>query len=274
MKPVAQANKRRDAQQEKHGDAGGFLVAEDARDLARRRAFLLLEAHREALAAWVRRRVLVRVRKRYENLRLVKMVTRLQRDYLRQPAPGATPSRGGTDVEDGVADWARPWGATFLLQFQADLSGFDLKLKSSGRWLSATTQRWAETRAAKRFASITAGMASELKAAEFALPGWASGRQLSRHRASRRAAQRAEPRAASRPVSPGSDGRRGARDGRLNLNQASFAELRSLNLSTTQSHRLLAYRERVGGYESIEQLDDVPGFPKDVRDRLKRQLTI
>ena len=54
----------------------------------------------------------------------------------------------------------------------------------------------------------------------------------------------------------------------------SLAELRSLNLTTTQSHRLLAYRKRIGGYESVEQLDDVPGFPKVVKERLKHQLTV
>jgi competence protein ComEA len=60
----------------------------------------------------------------------------------------------------------------------------------------------------------------------------------------------------------------------LNLNQASFAELRSLRLSTTQSQRVLAYRKRLGGYESIEQLDDVPGFSEGDRERLKRQVTL
>ena len=80
--------------------------------------------------------------------------------------------------------------------------------------------------------------------------------------------------AAPRPVTPGRDGRRGTGDGRLDLNQASFAELRSLDLSITQSHRLLAYRKRVGRYESIEQLDDLPGFPKDVRERLMRQVIV
>jgi DNA uptake protein ComE-like DNA-binding protein len=64
------------------------------------------------------------------------------------------------------------------------------------------------------------------------------------------------------------------RNGQLNLNQVDFADLRSLDLSVTQCHRLLAYRERIGGYESIEQLDDVPGFPSDVRERVKRQLTV
>jgi hypothetical protein len=251
-------------------------MAEDALFVAKRRAFLVLEEHRETLAVRLRRRV--RVRRRYEDLCLAKMVTRLQRDYL-QPTPGAKPALGDTDVDYGIADWARPWGPTFLLQFEADLNAFDLKLKASRRWLSAATQRKAEAWAAERFASIAAGMASKLKAAEFALPSWAASRQPSRHPAPRRAARRAEPRAAfSRGAAPrvarGRDGRRGARDGRLDLNKASFAELRSQNLSITQSHRLLAYRERVGRYESIEQLDDVPGFPKDVRERLKRQLFV
>jgi hypothetical protein len=271
VSPVAQPKKRKDARQERHRDANGPPVAEEAPVVAKRRAFLALEAHRETLAARLRRRV--RARRRYEDLCLVKMVTRLERDYLRERSPRAEPSPGGREVEYGIAEWARPWGATFLLQFQADLNAFDLKLQASRRWLSADTQRRAEARAAQRFASITAGMSSELKAAELPLPNWASSRRPSRHRARRRAPRRAEPRAA-KPVARGRDGRRGDRDGRLNLNQASFAELRSLNLSVAQSHRLLAHRKRVGGYESIEQLDDVPGFPKDVRERLKRQVIV
>jgi hypothetical protein len=286
---VAQHSNRRDARQKTHSDANGFPVAEEALVVARRRVFLLLEAHRESLAARVRRRVRVRRRRRYEDLCLVKLVTRLQRDYLSQPAPGAKSSPDGMGAEYGIADWARPWGPTFLLQFQADLNVFDLKLKSSRKWLSAATQRKAKARAAERFASITAGMASQLKAAEFALPSWASNRRLSRHPTSQRtaagvalrgAARRAPARrvasgdATPRPVAPGSNGPGAARDGRLNLNRASVAELRSLNLSITQSYRLLAYRKRIGGYESIEQLDDVPGFPSVVRERLKRQLTV
>jgi DNA uptake protein ComE-like DNA-binding protein len=60
----------------------------------------------------------------------------------------------------------------------------------------------------------------------------------------------------------------------LDLNQATFEQLRSLDLSRTQSHRVLAYRKRLRGFESIEQLDDVPGFPKGTRDRLKHRLTV
>jgi hypothetical protein len=291
MNPVAQ-DKGRDAQQEKGSDEGDELLADGATPVvARRRVFLLLEAHREFLAARVRRHLLVR--RRYEDLCLLKMVTRLQRDYLRQPAPSAKPPAGGIGAEYGIADWARPWGPAFLLQFQADLNVFDLKLGSLGKWLSTASQRKARASAAKRFASITAGMASQLEAAEFVLPGWASRKRLSQHLPSQRAPSRAEPGAAGRgaarrgsrrrtasvraapgPAAPARNGRPAARDGRINLNRASFAELRSLDLSVTQSHRLLAYRKRIGSFESLEQLNDVPGFPSAVRERLKRRATI
>jgi DNA uptake protein ComE-like DNA-binding protein len=53
-----------------------------------------------------------------------------------------------------------------------------------------------------------------------------------------------------------------------------LAELQSLKLSITQSRRVLAYRKRIGRYESIDQLDDIPGFPEEVRERLKRRVSV
>jgi hypothetical protein len=281
---VAQDKTRGQGQQPNSRDENEKPANEESPLVARRRVFLSLEAHRESLGAQLWRRV--RVRRRYEDLCLVKMVTRLERDYLSQPGPGFKRSGDSLGQEYGVAEWARPWGPTFLLQFQADLNVFDRKLKSARRWLSAATQRQAEARAARRFASITSGMASELKAAQLTLPIWASGRhpsrELTKQRSQSRGAfrrgtsRRATPaRPAPEPVAPERRGPRSASDGRrLNLNQARFTELRSLNLSTTQSHRVLAYRKRIGRYESIDQLDDVPGFPEVVRERLKRQVTV
>ena len=75
-------------------------------------------------------------------------------------------------------------------------------------------------------------------------------------------------------VAPGRDGPPAATRRRLDLNKATFDELRSLDLSSTQSRRLLAYRKRLHGFESIDQLDQVPGFPKRVRDQLQHQLTV
>jgi DNA uptake protein ComE-like DNA-binding protein len=256
--------------------------------LARKRAFLALEAHRESLAAQVPRQM--RARRRYEDLCLVKMMTRLQRDYLSQPtsARDRTP-REGNGVEPpeyGVADWARPWGPSCLLQLQADLNVFDRKLKSARRWLSATTQRDAEAKAGERFVAIMARMGGALRVAEFAVPGWAaasaqpSSREPTRRRTPRRASRSgtarraAAGRAKPRPVAPGRNGSRADTDRRIDLNTATFEELRSLELSSTQSRRLLAYRKRLRGFESIDQLDQVPGFPKRIRDQLQHQLTV
>ena len=55
-------------------------------------------------------------------------------------------------------------------------------------------------------------------------------------------------------------------DGPVDLNEVTYEELRALDLSTTQAKRLLAYRERQGGFSSVDDIDDVPGFPDELRD--------
>ncbi len=42
----------------------------------------------------------------------------------------------------------------------------------------------------------------------------------------------------------------------------------------TQATRVLAYRERLGGYKSVADLGDVPGFPQDVLEDLQRRSTV
>ena len=37
---------------------------------------------------------------------------------------------------------------------------------------------------------------------------------------------------------------------------------------------MLDYRERLGGFKSLDELDDIAGFPRDVLTELKRKLTI
>jgi DNA uptake protein ComE-like DNA-binding protein len=58
------------------------------------------------------------------------------------------------------------------------------------------------------------------------------------------------------------------------LNGASYDELRALGMSVTQTGRLLAHRERVGTFTSLEELGEIPGFSDDlvaeIRDRLSR----
>ena len=50
--------------------------------------------------------------------------------------------------------------------------------------------------------------------------------------------------------------------------------LRELGLSVTQSARLIAYRDVRGGYESLDEIDDVPGLSEKTRDELKDRLKL
>lgn len=58
------------------------------------------------------------------------------------------------------------------------------------------------------------------------------------------------------------------------LNDVSYDELRSLGLSVTQAGRLLAHREQLDGFESLEDLDTIPGFSHTELDQLKQRLRI
>jgi DNA uptake protein ComE-like DNA-binding protein len=62
--------------------------------------------------------------------------------------------------------------------------------------------------------------------------------------------------------------------GSINLNTVTFEQLRSENLSVTQATRLLAHRERLGRFGSVDDLDQVPGFPQEVLDDLKRRSSV
>jgi DNA uptake protein ComE-like DNA-binding protein len=66
---------------------------------------------------------------------------------------------------------------------------------------------------------------------------------------------------------------RGSRkDGTLDLNIISFEQLRELGLSVTQSARVIAYRDTRGGFDSLDELDEIPGLPKDTRVALTSRL--
>lgn len=62
--------------------------------------------------------------------------------------------------------------------------------------------------------------------------------------------------------------------GSMNLNSATFEELREAGLSVTQATRILAYRERFGGYSAVEDLEKVPGFPEDLIESLKGKISV
>ena len=64
-----------------------------------------------------------------------------------------------------------------------------------------------------------------------------------------------------------------AQSGVTDINQAGFEELRSAGLSVTQATRVMAYRERFGGYGSVDDLARVPGFTPDVIEALRGRIT-
>ncbi len=60
----------------------------------------------------------------------------------------------------------------------------------------------------------------------------------------------------------------------MSLNDATYDDLRGLGLSVTQAGRLLAHREQSGGFESLDELDEIPGFAQADLDDLKRRLRV
>ena len=63
-------------------------------------------------------------------------------------------------------------------------------------------------------------------------------------------------------------------DGVLDLNAAGFGQLRALGLTITQSARLIAARERLGGFGSMAEVEGLPGFPRDVKAMLRERCRI
>ena len=63
-------------------------------------------------------------------------------------------------------------------------------------------------------------------------------------------------------------------EGMINLNTVTFEQLRAHSLSVTQATRILAYRERMGGFSSVDDLDEVPGFPRDFLVGFKTRVTV
>jgi DNA uptake protein ComE-like DNA-binding protein len=60
----------------------------------------------------------------------------------------------------------------------------------------------------------------------------------------------------------------------IDLNSVTFEQLREQNLSVTQATRLLAHRERLGRFQTVDDLDQVAGFPSDLLSDLKNRSTV
>ncbi|MGE5283259.1 MAG: ComEA family DNA-binding protein [Chloroflexota bacterium] len=79
-----------------------------------------------------------------------------------------------------------------------------------------------------------------------------------------------QPPAPTPPTSPEA----AAAGGPIDLNAITFEQLRASGLSVTQATRLLAHRERVGRFGSIDELDEIPGFPQEMLEDLKRRASV
>jgi DNA uptake protein ComE-like DNA-binding protein len=62
--------------------------------------------------------------------------------------------------------------------------------------------------------------------------------------------------------------------GKLDVNEATFEQFRDLGLSVTQSARLISHRDARGGFDSLDELDEVPGLPKGLKRTLRDQLEL
>jgi hypothetical protein len=60
----------------------------------------------------------------------------------------------------------------------------------------------------------------------------------------------------------------------IELNGATFEQLRDLGFSVTQATRVITNREGRGGFASLDDLDGIPGIPRDFLDDVKARLKL
>jgi hypothetical protein len=124
---------------------------------ARRRAFLLLDRERASLKA--RLRDWWHPLGRYEDLCLITMLTRLERDWLTRAVPrlqGSDRHADGEMIGRGIAEWAGPWSLAPIPRLDADARRFELALGRLARWLSPVAVAGAERSARERLERISA----------------------------------------------------------------------------------------------------------------------
>ena len=132
---------------------------DDTSIAARKQAFLLLWKRRTSLRAELRQHG--HLKGRYEDLFLITLLARLERDWLTQPLPSSRGPRGpragdGERLELGVAEWAQPWGVAFLTALHSDLYNLEEAVKRLGKWLPPRPRMAAERRARERLERIEA----------------------------------------------------------------------------------------------------------------------
>ncbi len=63
-----------------------------------------------------------------------------------------------------------------------------------------------------------------------------------------------------------------APDGAVSLSGSEFEDLRRLGLSVTQAKRVITYRDAQGGFRAVDELDELPGFPRQFLRELKQRV--
>ena len=63
-------------------------------------------------------------------------------------------------------------------------------------------------------------------------------------------------------------------DDRIDLNRASFEDLRALGISVSQAGRVVSRREAYGGFASVDELDGIFGFSAEQLEEFKRLVRV
>jgi DNA uptake protein ComE-like DNA-binding protein len=130
-----------------------------------------------------------------------------------------------------------------------------------------------------RIRELEADLADATKKTRAAKPATATRRgttpskTTTESRARAKSSGRAKP-ASSRAAKSSQAKQASSKNGELDLNGATFEELRNLGLSVTQSARMIAYRDVRGGFQSLDELDDIPGLSAETRRDLKGRLQL
>jgi hypothetical protein len=73
---------------------------------------------------------------------------------------------------------------------------------------------------------------------------------------------------------PKPSGRQRSRAGKIDLHEASFEDLRGIGLSVTQTARLIAYRDVRPDFDSVDELEGIPGFADMTLRKLRERARV
>ncbi len=162
------------------------------------------------------------------------------------PPPAASSTRRATARRRPSAAWRRPSRT---------------RTPSSSASASFASRRWRGVSARSTIWPAASRSAPE--------PRTATGR---RGREAKRRRRSSPPR--PRPTSTSAGKAEPDAEGRLSIATVTLDELRALGMSGVQAKRVIDYREHAEGFESLDQLDRMPGFSEALLAHLKDRLTL